>query len=114
MDGPVFGEQEIAFLRGCVFDPAASYGLELLSGAVCWSDERFAEFTGLSRYRGRGFAGHLFAYRTSLLVAEPREELRFAWDAARAACPQWIGFRPERMTPAAHWPAFIQSELDSF
>jgi hypothetical protein len=114
VDGPVFGEEEIAFLRECQFDPAASCGCELLSGAVFWSDERFMEFTGLSRHRGRGFAGVLFAYRTSLLVGSPREELRFAWDVARAACPEWIGFRPERTTQAPHWHSFVRSELDSY
>ena len=113
MDAPVFGEAEAAFLRGCVFDPAAICGCELVSGAVYWSDERFIELVALSRDRGLA-AKCLFAYRTSLLVGRPREELRFAWDAARAVYPDWIGFRPERTTPAAHWPGFVEAELDAY
>ncbi len=119
MEDPVFGDEEITFLRECIFDPAASCRCEFLSGAVNWSDERFSEFVLLPIVYGRGFAKHLFArhlfeYRTSLLVGRPREELRFAWDAARAACPEWIGFRPERTTPAPHWPGFVESELDGY
>jgi hypothetical protein len=71
MDGSVFGQEEIDFLRGCVFDPTAKYGCELLSGAVHWEDERFREFGALSRHRGRDCAKQLFAHRTSLLVGKP-------------------------------------------
>lgn len=115
MDGSVFGEEEVAFLRGCIFDPTASCSTELLSGAVHWYDERFMAFAALSRRRGRNFAKHLFAYRTALLVGQPREELRFVWDAARAACPVWIGFRSERTTAdPSYWPAWLKAELDAY
>ena len=113
MDNPVFDEEAVAILHGCVFDPAANYGCELVSGAVHWSDERFFDLVSAARDRGLA-AKCLFAYRTSLLVGRLRPELQFAWDAARNACPEWVGFRPERTTPAAHWPGFVEAALDSY
>src|SRR4051794_37479489 len=100
-------------MRAMVHDPAARVGgVEMISGAVFWSDEDIFEFFVLSRHY-QGSAKELFAYRTSLLVGEPREELRYAWDEANARCPEWIGFRPERVTFALHWPAYVADALDS-
>jgi hypothetical protein len=114
MERQAFSEAEIVFLRGCVFDPTANYGCEMTSGAIHWCDEKFLEFVILSHYRGQNNAKQLFAYRTSLLVGKPREEFRNAWDALKLACSEWIGFRPERVTPAPHWPKFVDDALESY
>lgn len=112
--GPAFTEAAIAFLRESVFDPDASVGFELLSGAVHWDDERFLDFFCVCNAGGPNYAKELFAYRTSLLVGHPREELQFAWDEVRVRCPEWIGFRPERVTADARWQTFVDEALDAY
>jgi hypothetical protein len=113
-EDPVFTDAAIRFLRECVFDPDAFVGYELLSGAVHWSDERFSDFYRVCRAGGADYAKELFAYRTSLLVGRPREEYQFVWDEVRARCPEWIGFRPERITAASRWQEFVDTELDAY
>ena len=110
---PAFSDEEIAAMRAMVHDPSASTSFEMLSGAVFWSDEDVLEFFSLSRHR-EGSAHELFAYRTSLLVGEPRAELRYAWGEAMERCPEWIGFRAERVTFAPHWPGYVSEAVDSF
>lgn len=111
---PVFTDAAICFLRECVFDPNASVGTELLSGALHWSDERFLDFFCVCRAGGMDYAKELFAYRTSLLVGRPRDEYKFVWDDIRARCPEWIGFRPERTTADSRWQPFIDADLDAY
>jgi hypothetical protein len=111
---PAFTDAAIAFLRKSVFDPNASVGCELLSGAVHWSDERFMDFFCVFNVGGRNYSTELFAYRTSLLVGRPREELRLPWDEVRVRCPEWIGFRSERVTANAQWQPFVDEELDKY
>jgi hypothetical protein len=114
MEALVFSEAAIDFLRGLLFDPNAQTSYELTSGAVSWSDERFFDFCILCRATGSDYAKHLFAYRMSLLVGHPREELRFAWDEVRSRCPEWIGFRAERVTPDPSWRTFVERAEESF
>ena len=114
MKSPAFSEEEITALREMIYDPGATIGgVEMLSGAVFWSDEDIMELFALSRDH-RGSAKELFAHRTSLLVGEPREELRYAWDEAKARCPEWIGFRPERVAFSPRWSAYVAAAFDSF
>ena len=113
MNSRAFADEEIAALRAMIHDPAATISFELVSGSVFWSDEDVLELFSISRHY-RGSAKELFAYRTSLLVGEPLEELRYAWDEARVRCPEWIGFRTERVTPAPHWPAYVADAMDSY
>jgi hypothetical protein len=110
----VFPAKAIEFLRSCVHDPVATFGYEFISGSVSWSDERYAEFTALCRQHGCNDYGVLFAYRTSLLMMQPRENLRYAWDDVQERCPEWIGFRPERITPTAELQEYIRQAEDSF
>ena len=101
---PQFSEDAIAFLRGLGYDPAATYDFELLSGAVVWSDEQLLEF--VTKFCGRGhrsYGQELFTYRTSLLVGKPREVTPRPGTSYGLAARKWIGFRPECVTPAAHW-----------
>lgn len=111
---PAFSDEEIAAMRAMIHDPAAKVdGVEMISGAIFWSDEGVLELIALSRHHG-GSAKELLAYRTSLLLGEPREELRFAWEEAKARCPEWIGFRPERVAFSPTWSAYVADALDSF
>lgn len=68
---------------------------ELMSGALIWSDERNKETPTEVIWALR----FLFAYRTSLMLNEPREELKSKWDLGLELFPQWVGFRPERREP---------------
>jgi hypothetical protein len=65
---------------------------ELLSGALIWSDEinKQLPFEVISALRC------LFAYRTSVMLEQPREDLREMWDLGLSLFPNWVGFRPER------------------
>jgi hypothetical protein len=65
---------------------------ELLSGALIWSDETNSktpvEVTWALRF--------IVAYRTSLMLNKPREELRPMWELGLSLFAKWVGFRPER------------------
>jgi hypothetical protein len=68
---------------------------ELMSGGLVWTDETQPstpwEVTNALRL--------IVAYRTSLLLGEPRGELKPYWDEALELFPRWVGFRPERQEP---------------
>ncbi len=68
---------------------------ELLSGALCWSDEHRNHFPVEICWA----LGAVRAYRTSLMLKEPREELKHVWDLALKLYPKWVGFLPERREP---------------
>jgi hypothetical protein len=65
---------------------------EIMSGALIWSDETNrdtpVEVIGALRF--------IFAYRTSLMLNKPREELKPMWELGLSLFPNWVGFRPER------------------
>jgi hypothetical protein len=86
----------------------------LVSGSVGWDDEQYFEFFTICRHHGCYAYGVLFAYRTSLLMGTPREDLRYAWDEVRQRCPEWIGFRPERVAPTEELLDYIRQAEDSF
>lgn len=104
----VFPNEAIAVLRGAQFDPGATCGYELLSGGITWSDEQLADFVGACMAKGCGVFGYPLAYRTSLIEGKPRENLRFTWDELQLRCPEWIGFRAERVTPSPQLLAFLK------
>ena len=65
---------------------------ENMSGALIWEDE-------VSRAWPSSFIGALrfvVAYRTSLMLGNPRLELEPAWRLALKTFPNWVGFRPDR------------------
>jgi len=111
MDGRTLHDEEIAHMRTSVFYAETGVGVELLTGAVIWSDENSLELFATSDAFG-GLAKEVFVYRTSPLIGEPLDELQYAWDEVRARCPEWIGFRPER-TYAEHWRELIADALES-
>jgi hypothetical protein len=41
----------------------------------------------------------LWAYRTSLMLNQPRAELAEYWQFGLAHFPRWVGFRPGRRQP---------------
>jgi hypothetical protein len=68
-----------------------------MSGGFIWSDENFFEAFRESSIDAVGPFRCVIAYRASLVRGEPRSELQEPWDQLLAACPNWPGFRPERI-----------------
>ena len=75
--------------------PRVSY--EIMSGALIWSDETSADLPVQAIWALR----YIRAYRTSLMLNKPREELKPMWDLGLSLFPKWVGFRPERREPSA-------------
>lgn len=65
---------------------------EIMSGALVWSDETTSNTPVEVIWALRP----IVAYRTSLMMDEPREELKPYWDLGLSLFPKWVGFRPER------------------
>src|SRR5688572_13853330 len=65
---------------------------EIMSGALIWTDERTRQ-TPVEVVWALRF---LWAYRTSLMLNEPREEIGEYWQFGVSTFPEWVGFRPER------------------
>jgi len=70
---------------------------EFMSGGLVWSDETNDQTTIEAIWALR----LIVAYRTSLMLEEPRDEFQAIWDHANALFPKWIGFLPERRQPTA-------------
>jgi hypothetical protein len=68
---------------------------EIMSGALIWSDETNKETPVEVIWALRS----IVAYRTSLMLNKPREELRPMWDLGLSLFPKWVGFRSERRQP---------------
>ena len=68
---------------------------ELMSGALVWTDEtnRRTPWEVINALRV------IVAYRTSLMLDDPREEFAEMWEESLKLFPNWVGFRPERRTP---------------
>lgn len=90
-------------IQQLVYDANARCQYELLSGGLAWSDEfTMTLLNELSRL-GKGPIAFLFrylwAYRTSLIEGQERQEFRHIWTEMQATFPDWPGFRPERSSP---------------
>jgi hypothetical protein len=68
---------------------------EIMSGALIWSDETNKK-TPVEVIWALRF---IVAYRTSLMLNKPREELKPMWELGLSLFPKWVGFRPERREP---------------
>ena len=68
---------------------------EIMSGALVWRDERTAQTPVEAIWALR----LIWAYRTSLMLNNPRTEWESLWNHAYAHFPAWVGFRPSRRAP---------------
>jgi hypothetical protein len=100
MMAPYFPDKAVAILRAARFDPAASPGLELLSGSFIWDDEGYLEFVAVCRDKGCRAYWEPVVYRSSLILGRPDETFRRGWEELLRLCPGWPGFRPERYSEA--------------
>jgi hypothetical protein len=93
---PYFPYEALIPIRDTVFDPNASCGLEMISGAFVWSDENYHHFVAACSSHGNKLYWQPIVYRSSVILGRPREDCRAGWEALRQFVPQWPGFRPER------------------
>jgi len=78
---------------------------ELMSGAVMWEDEKpNIPFSELGWFRAA------LAYRSSILLGEPRTEFEDIWNALKRIAPDWPGFRLERRTPSDELVAYLNEQ----
>ena len=69
---------------------------ELMTGGLMWRDETNSKTPGEVVNSLR----LIIAYRTSLMLDEPRTEFSELWDEGLYLFPKWIGFRLDRRTPS--------------
>jgi hypothetical protein len=100
MEEMLFPEAALAILRQARWDASATHSYEIMSGGFRWSDERLGEVVFICMDHGSWAFRYVLGYRASLIRQAPREELRAPWDQLLRECPEWPGFRPERMHPA--------------
>lgn len=81
---------EMNRIRRAALWPRVSY--EAMSGALIWSDETKDDTPTEVIWALRA----IWAYRTSLMLDDPREELKPYWDLGLEQFPRWVGFRPRR------------------
>lgn len=90
------------------FSETARPFYEALSGALIWEDETPSiPFSELGWFRAA------LAYRTSLILGQPRTELESIWNALRKFSPNWPGFRPERCTSSRELLELVNQEKKS-
>lgn len=70
---------------------------DLMSGALVWRDETEKTTPIQAVWALRT----VVAYRTSLMLSDPRTEFREVWDTASNLFPNWVGFVPDRRRPSA-------------
>jgi hypothetical protein len=91
-------QRAVEYIRALEHDPQATRGYELLSGEFLWSDEGFGH-PDMPREAGR-LLRDLSLYRGSVIRGKPYWRMSRLWHRLRADCPNWPGFRSERLDPA--------------
>lgn len=99
MSDELFPDEALAFLQKARFDEHATRGFELMSLSFWWSDEKLREVGRICRSNESHAHRAVMEFRSSLILGRPIEVYRPAWDQLLAACPNWPGFRPERLSP---------------
>jgi hypothetical protein len=89
----MFCEKCAVLTRRLVYDPVATSGVEFLSGALIWSDERSLEWCWDCVQRAR----HWFRLRYEIVVGDPVSNATMeAWRQLQREYPNWPLFRLER------------------
>jgi hypothetical protein len=80
-------------LNDLPFSEKARHFYEMMSGALIWEDEKpDLPSSELGWFRAA------LAYRTSIILHQPRHEFEPIWTALKQFAPKWPDFRPERCT----------------
>ena len=89
-----------SFLNGLQPKPDAVLHYDLFADALVWSDElpapadRAGDILIGSELRG------VWHFRTTLILGQPKEKFRAAWEDALKCFPDWPGFDPKRRDTA--------------
>jgi len=82
-------EEHARLLNDLPFSDKAHRFYEMMSGALMWDDDKanlpFSEL---------GWFSAALAYRSSIILAQPRSEFEPIWTALKRVAPKWPGFRP--------------------
>lgn len=81
-------------LRRQELDPNARVFHELMSDGLVWSDEKSRLSQGDVSYFS---PMRVIWHRRTLMICEEPARFEDEWNALLEACPEWIGFRPERL-----------------
>jgi hypothetical protein len=101
-------EEHARQLNDLPFSGTAHRFYEMMSGAVMWEDEKAKlPSSELGWYRAA------LAYRSSIILANPRTEFESVWNALKRIAPKWPGFRPERCTPNPELAEFLDRQRKS-
>lgn len=95
-DHLLFPEAALAILRDVQYNPDAMMKYDGMSDSLYWSDEFPDEATSACMAVKSWAYRFVLAYRASLIMSRPREELQPVWEQLAQECPEWPGFRPER------------------
>lgn len=93
-----FPDAAIEILRRTTWVPAAKRDFDGMAGGFVWEDEFPQEAVAACMQSDNWAFRAVIGYRASLIMGEPREELRAPWDQLAQAHPEWPGFRPERQS----------------
>jgi hypothetical protein len=89
-------QQLASILDGLKQATDARLHYDLFADALVWSDELPAPedrpTAGMIAHQLRG----IWRYRTSLILGEPEQKFRAAWEEAQKCFPNWPGFEPTR------------------
>lgn len=95
-------------LNDLVFSETAPQFFEMMSGALMWDDEKpDIPSSELGWFRAA------LAYRSSVILGQPRTEFESIWSALRRIAPGWPGFRSERCTPSAVLVEYLNEQRKS-
>jgi hypothetical protein len=88
-------ERHARLLNDLTFSGTARRFYEMMSGALMWDDEKpDIPISELGWFRAA------LAYRSSVILGQPRTEFESIWSALQRLAPKWPGFRTERCTPS--------------
>lgn len=88
-------EKYAQLLNSLPFSDKAHPFYEIMSDALMWDDEKAnLPISELGWFRAA------LAYRSSVILAQPRTEFEPIWNSLKRIAPKWPGFRPERCTPS--------------
>jgi hypothetical protein len=100
------------FLDGLKKDQSARLFYDLFADALVWSDEvPPPDWPDRDSFSASDLRG-LWRYRTTLILGQPEEKRRPAWDEAMKCFPNWPGFDPKRRDTALA-STFLAMQKDS-
>ncbi len=101
-------ERHARRLNDLTFSETARRFYEVMSGALMWDDEKpDIPFSELGWFRAA------LAYRSSVILGQPRTEFESIWSALQRTAPKWPGFRAERCTPSPELVDFLNAQRKS-